>query len=307
MTTKTMNEIFKDWKNEKKQYVKESTYAAYVLLVENHLKKYFGDMTEVDEDALQQFILLKLKEGLSQKTIKDILIVLKMAIRYGEKKGYLSHKEYDLQFPAASTKSSIMVFTIQEQKRIMRYIEEHFDFKNFGIYICLNTGLRIGELCALKWEDFDMEHGCVNINKTLQRIYVKEETTYTKIIIDAPKTCNSIRSIPMSSSMMRLLKPLKKIVNNDFYVLTNSPAPTEPRTYRKFYKDFLTMLDVPVIKFHSLRHSFATRCIESNCDYKTVSVLLGHSNISTTLDLYVHPNEEQKKNCINQMMRKLNK
>lgn len=102
-----------------------------------------------------------------------------------------------------------------------------------------------------------------------------------------------------------MIKPFKKVVNGNFYVLTNSYQPTEPRTYRNYYKRLMEQLNMPKLKFHGLRHSFATRCIESKCDYKTVSVLLGHSNISTTLNLYVHPNMEQKKKCVEQMFKTL--
>ena len=109
----------------------------------------------------------------------------------------------------------------------------------------------------------------------------------------------------MSRDLLRIIKPIKKIVNNSFFVLTNEAKPTEPRTYRNFYKNLMIHLGLPKLKFHGLRHSFATRCIESKCDYKTVSVMLGHSNISTTLNLYVHPNDEQKKKAINQMFRSL--
>jgi integrase len=107
----------------------------------------------------------------------------------------------------------------------------------------------------------------------------------------------------MNRDLLKMLKPVKKIVNSQFFVLTNDPKPTEPRTYRSYYQKFMQDLNMPTLKFHGLRHSFATRCIESKCDYKTVSVLLGHSNISTTLNLYVHPNMEQKKKCIEQMFK----
>lgn len=119
--------------------------------------------------------------------------------------------------------------------------------------------------------------------------------------MDTPKTKNSIREIPISRDLLRLLKPIKKIMNPAFFVLTNEQKPTEPRTYRSYYQKFMEELNMTGLKFHGLRHSFATRCIESNCDYKTVSVLLGHSNISTTLNLYVHPNMEQKKKAIDKM------
>ena len=188
----------------------------------------------------------------------------------------------------------------------MNYIQGHFTFKNLGIYICLSTGLRIGEICALTWDDIDTDMGIITIRKTIERIYIIDgERKHTKLIINTPKTKNSMREIPMTKELTKILKPLKKVVNGSFYVLTNEESPTEPRTYRNYYQKLMRSLGVPPLKFHGLRHSFATRCIESNCDYKTVSVLLGHSNISTTLDLYVHPNMEQKKKCIDKMFKGL--
>ena len=112
---------------------------------------------------------------------------------------------------------------------------------------------------------------------------------------------------PGMQELLAMVKPLKKVVNEDFYVLTNDEYPTEPRTYRNYYGKLMAKLGIPKLKYHGLRHSFATRCIEAGCDYKTVSVLLGHSNISTTLDLYVHPNMEQKKRCISKVFKSLGK
>ena len=199
-----------------------------------------------------------------------------------------------------------MVLSKSSQRKIMEFAKENFTFQNLGIYICLSAGLRIGEVCALTWNDLDTELGAISITKTIQRIYyVGGEERRTEVIIDTPKSKNSIREIPMTKDLLRMVKPLKKVVNGSFYVLTNSAVPTEPRTYRNYYKRLMKQLDIPALKFHGLRHSFATRCIESNCDYKTVSVLLGHSNISTTLNLYVHPNMEQKKRCVEQMFKAL--
>lgn len=172
--------------------------------------------------------------------------------------------------------------------------------------MCLTTGMRIGEICGLKWGDIDLEKGVIKVRRTIQRIYiVNQSIRYTKIISDTPKTKNSIRDIPISSELSKTIKSLKKLVNDNYYVVTNDEKPTEPRTYRNYYKRFMKKLGINELKFHGLRHSFATRCIESKCDYKTVSVILGHSNISTTLNLYVHPNLEQKKKCIDQMFRSL--
>lgn len=292
------------WQADKQQFVKKSTFAAYSLLIANHLLPAFSEANDISEEDVQQFVFKKLNEGLSQKSVKDILIVLKMILRYGAKHNLMEHRQIDIRFPTERERQEVEVLSKTNQRKIMEFVKNNFTFQNLGIYICLSAGLRIGEVCALTWNDIDAEQGVIYVNKTIQRIYlVGEIEKRTEVIIDTPKSKNSIREIPMTKELLRMVKPLKKVVNSSFFVLTNSAAPTEPRTYRNYYKRLMKQLDIPALKFHGLRHSFATRCIESNCDYKTVSVLLGHSNISTTLNLYVHPNMEQKKRCIEQMLK----
>ncbi|HAY3540371.1 MULTISPECIES: tyrosine-type recombinase/integrase [unclassified Empedobacter] len=303
---KQLSEVIDLWKIDKKQYVKKSSFSAYTLLIENHLLPNFGNKIAIEEADVQSFVFQKLETGLSHKTIKDILIVLKMILKFGAKNKWLQYTPFDIQFPTEREKHNIEVLTKTDQKKIMNYIQEHFTFRNLGVYICLSAGMRIGEVCALTWEDIDTDNGIISVNRTIQRIYVIEDgIRRTELILDTPKTKNSIREIPISKDLLRILKPFKKIVNPLFFVLTNDTKPTEPRTYRSYYKNLMKELKMPELKFHGLRHSFATRCIESNCDYKTVSVLLGHSNISTTLNLYVHPNMEQKKKAIEQMFKAL--
>ncbi len=303
---KQLSEVIDPWKIDKKQYVKKSSFSAYTLLIENHLLPNFGNKIEIEEADVQSFVFQKLETGLSHKTIKDILIVLKMILKFGAKNKWLQYTPFDIQFPTEREKHNIEVLTKTDQKKIMNYIQEHFTFRNLGVYICLSAGMRIGEICALTWKDIDIDNGIISVNRTIQRIYVIEDgNRRTELILDTPKTKNSIREIPISKDLLRILKPFKKIVNPSFFVLTNDAKPTEPRTYRSYYKNLMKELKMPELKFHGLRHSFATRCIESNCDYKTVSVLLGHSNISTTLNLYVHPNMEQKKKAIEQMFKAL--
>lgn len=303
---KKISEIITLWKTDKKQYVKKSSFSAYTLLIENHVLPVFGDQNTIEESEVQQFVFQKIEQGLSHKTIKDILIVLKMVLKFGAKNKWLDYQAFDIQFPTDREKYDVEVLSRANQKKVMNYIQEHFTFRNLGIFICLSSGVRIGEVCALTWEDIDTDRGIISVKRTIQRIYVIEDNIRkTEVILDTPKTKNSIREIPMSRDLLRMLKPIKKIVNNSFFVLTNDEKPTEPRTYRSYYKNLMRELNMPELKFHGLRHSFATRCIESKCDYKTVSVLLGHSNISTTLNLYVHPNMEQKKKAIDQMFRAL--
>lgn len=298
----TFSEVATQWKTDKKQYVKKSTYAAYCLLIQSHLIPNLGEKTVIREEDVQGLVNHKLASGLSQKTVRDIIVVLKMILRYGAKYGMMELHSIDIVFPTERERQDIEVLTITNQRHLMTYVKEHFTFLNLGIFICLSTGLRIGEVCALQWDDVDVAAGVIRVSKTLQRIYLVDgQEKNTELIIDKPKTKNSIREVPMTRDLLALVRPLKKIVRGDFYVLTNSAKPTEPRTYRSYFNKLQKELGLPKMRFHGLRHSFATRCIESKCDYKTVSVLLGHSNISTTLNLYVHPNMEQKRKCIDTM------
>jgi integrase len=303
---KTISEIIDLWKADKKQYVKKSSFSAYILLIENHLLPAFGNKISIEESGVQSFVFQKLAEGLSQKTVKDILIVLKMVLKFGAKNKLFEYIPFEIQFPTEREKQGIDVLSKANQKKIMNFVQENFTFRNLGVYICLSTGIRIGEICALTWNDIDTENGIIYVRQTIQRIYIIENgKRHTELLLDTPKTKNSIRDIPMTKDLLKMLKPLKKVLNKHFFILTNDAKPTEPRTYRNYYKKMMENLNIPELKFHGLRHSFATRCIESNCDYKTVSVILGHSNISTTLNLYVHPNLEQKKKCVEQMFKAL--
>ena len=290
------------WRKDKAQYVKLSTISAYSLILEKHILPAFGNNTQLTEEEVQRFVLQKLQSGLSQKSVRDILVVLKMIQRFGSKRGYLSPQDWSIHFPTERENANLAVLTVSQQRKVMQYVSEHFTFRNRGIYICLCTGMRIGEVCALRWGDINLAAESINVQRTIERIYVViGEHRHTELIIGPPKTKNSIREIPVNRSLKQMLKPLRQLMNDNYYVLTGEATPTEPRTYRNYYNRLMRQLELPPMKFHGLRHSFATRCIESHCDYKTVSVLLGHSNISTTLNLYVHPNLEQKRKCIDTM------
>lgn len=308
MSNKTIREIAEAWKEYKRPYVKQSTMAAYVLILENHIIPCFGDSDSLHEKNVQAFVLQKLKGGLSIKSVKDMLMVLRMVMKFGVKNEWMNYCEWDIKYPTFSANKELEVLSVVNHKRILEYVQTHFTLKGLGMYISLSTGLRIGEICALKWSDFNLEDGTITVNRTIERIYIIEGgKKHTELVINTPKTKNSCRQIPMSKELLAMVKPLKKLVNNDFYVLTNGERPTEPRTYRNYYDNLMAKLGIPKLKYHGLRHSFATRCIEAGCDYKTLSVLLGHSNISITLNLYVHPNMEQKKRCIAKMFKSLGK
>ena len=292
------------WKADKKQYVKTSTYATYCLLVRCHLVPELGGRTDVTEEDAQALVNRKLAAGLSRKTVRDIVTVLRMILRFAARRNLMPARRIEVTFPTERERREPEVLTLANQRRLMTYVREHFSFRNLGICICLSAGLRIGEVCALQWEDIDTASGVIRVRKTIQRIWLADGgERINALVLDSPKTRNSIREVPMTRELLALVRPLKKMVRSDFFVLTNEAAPMEPRTYRAWFDRLQRQLGLPRMRFHGLRHSFATRCIESRCDCKTVSVLLGHSSVSTTLNLYVHPNLDQKRKCIDAMGR----
>lgn len=302
----SVKEIAELWKEAKRPFVKQSTFCGYVLIIENHIVPTFGELhTEIDEATVQQFVISRLEAGLSQRYVRSIILVLKMITRFGVKHGWLRHREWELSYPTAAERGAIEVLSVADYRKVLDHVRANFSFRNLGIYICLTTGLRIGEVCGLKWSDIDAASGVLSVRRTLERIYVipDEGERHTELIVNTPKTSNSLREIPLSTPLLSMLRPLKKVVNEQFFVLSNDREPIEPRTYRNYYTALMDEIGVPKMRFHGLRHSFATRCIESNCDYKTVSVILGHADISTTLNLYVHPNMDQKKRCMARMSR----
>ena len=298
----TIGMIVRLWKEDKRKYVKYSTFSAYVLILEKHILPVFGDRKEIGEQEVQEFVLEKLRQGLSQKSVKDILVVLRMVVKFGAEINACNYKKWNIRFPARIDRNSIAVLNLVDHRKILKYLSNYQSPRDIGIYISLSTGMRIGEICALKWDDIDLAEGVIRVRRTIERIYTVEGgIRHTELVIGPPKTMHSIRDIPINKELMAFLLPLKSSASGSHYLLTGTDRPTEPRSYRNHYNRLLKRLGIPHIKFHGLRHSFATRCIESDCDYKTVSVILGHSDIRTTLNLYVHPNLEQKKRCIDKM------
>lgn len=300
MKTSTLYDVSALWKQEKKHFVKPASYTTYVNHLDRHILPEFGDKSVISEWEVQHFVLNKLESGLSLSTMRDVIVVFRMLMRYGARIGAWEPQEWRIQYPTAMKKRrEVQVLSRQDHLKLMQYTFNHPSGKNIGIFICLTTGLRIGEVCALRWKDFDFKAKVLHIDKTLQRVYFgKVKGAHTKVMMGAPKTQNSVRVIPLGSIQTELLAPLIKKEKSRHFVLTDSDHPLEPRAYRDYFKTLLKKLGMPPMRFHALRHSFATRCIECGCDYKTVSVLLGHSNISTTLNLYVHPNMEQKVQCV---------
>lgn len=302
--------LYKDWlwywMQKKKDYIKESTYSNYSNIISNHIIPELGNikLSNLNNKLIQEYLINKYKTGrldgnggLSYKTIRDIIAVVKSSLKYAIKEEMINNINLDFTYPKIGNKDKIYIMPKKDQERLITYIKQNEDTRSLGVLLTLYSGIRIGELCALQWKDIDFKNNILHINKTLQRIYIKDnKESVSKIIITNPKTHNAERDIPLNKGFAHILKKYQTESNN--YILSNCDKWIEPRTYRRYFKKCLDKAKIGQINFHGLRHTFATNCIKLGVDYKTVSELLGHANVNITLNLYVHPQMSQKKKCI---------
>ncbi len=289
------------WLENLKPTVKESTYNKYVNLL-NYILPFLGDIRTsnlTNEKITDCCIELTLKggakkEGLSPKTMADILSVIRNILQYADIEG----KSIQCDTKSIRIKrqnSKMRVLSRTEQERLCKYLHENLTPYNIGILLCLFSGLRVGELCALRWEDISFTEKTIHVNKTLQRVQDKSsKDRRTKIIITTPKSACSIRTIPLPEELAKLLMLYQESANG--YFLANSEERfVEPRTMQYRYKQALERSSVAPANFHSLRHTFATRCIELGFDVKSLSEILGHASVNITMNRYVHPSMELKR------------
>ena len=289
---------------QKQQLLKPSSLSLYSNILRIYILPYFRSEAQLCQAGIEEFISDKLAEGLSFSTIQICIVVLKMLIRQRWISQGLPMAEIKLRWSGPACNSEhISSLNRQQHKEFCAYLTSHMDSRNLGLLICLCTGMRQGEVIGLQWKDVDTEGRLIHVRKTVQRLYGGENSG--ERIIGLPKTSTSIRDVPITGKLMRILKAYKRMMHPETYIVSNDDVPAEARSYRAYYGRLTKKLGLPKVRFHGLRHSFATRCVESGCDYKTLSAILGHASIRTTMDLYVHPDNEQKRRCIEKMLRSL--
>lgn len=308
----TMEQLCKQWIDEVQIFVKQSTYAKYQQIIYRHILPYFSDITinKISDEIISEFIRNKMKNGrldgkggLSSKTIQDIYTVLKQILSYASKKEYILPLSFDVLKPKTEQKS-FSVLSTEQQTQFVKYLRNHLSLETLGILICLFTGIRVGELCALTWNDLDMHNSILHVNKTLQRIQNTDNNakTKTKIIIDKPKSQKSIRDIPIPSFLWDLISMYHKDYLVNAYFLTGKINQfIEPRLFQYKFKIHLQNAKLPDVNIHALRHTFATRAVEQNIDTKTLSEILGHSTVKFTLERYVYSSYELKVQSMEKM------
>lgn len=299
----TLEDISTLWLREKKKTVKESTYTRYVRTVKKYILTGFDcqQLIKIDNKAIDLFLEI-LKETLSDKTVSDIICVFKSIWNYG------IENDYPCCFwkpPKTKVKKNteITIIPPESRKSIEAALFQHSNLVSLGIIFTLFTGVRIGEICGLRWGDIDFENGYAYIRRTVERIADLDINTAkkTKVIVSEPKTDNSIRIIPLPSFLVEYIKAFK--VNDENYILTASTKHTEPHTYYTRYKNYLRKYDLGDYTFHELRHTFATECVDRGFDIKSLSEILGHADVSTTMNYYVHPTLQMKKRQMEMLSR----
>ena len=292
----TLQQIIDSWLLYKKYKLKESTYYRYQYIIKKYIISNFGKEKPVFLEHYDFNIFIeKLAENLSPKTTKDIIIVLKSILKYAERKYNFDFK-LDLVALPKYEPEEIEILSKEEKNQLEEMCYKNTTLRNIGILICLNTGLRIGEICALTWKDINLEKDTLSIDKTMQRIYKDKNNTI--IVIDTPKSKKSIRTIPISKKMHNILCDIKinnKIIGNEFFLTGENDKYIEPRSYQNMFKKCLKECDVKDYNFHALRHTFATNCIEIGMDVKSLSEILGHASVDITLNKYVHSSLKTKK------------
>ena len=235
---------------------------------------------------------------MSARYVSDIVALLKSLFRYVNRIYQIMNRIADVVMPKKK-KPEIQVLSSQEQKKLQAYLVKHQNRTSLGIALSMYTGIRIGELCALKWSDIDFEKRILTVRHTIQRIQEKNGAKKTKLIITEPKSASSKREIPIPECLLEMLKKFRN--SGNFYVLSGKRTPIEPRTMQYRFSKILKNAKLPSLNFHSLRHLFATNCIALGFDIKTLSEILGHSSIEVTLSRYVHSSMERKRACMDLM------
>jgi len=292
---KSLSLFCDEWLTVSRNRVKASSFMKYYNMINLHVKKHIGEFLPQNLSTLEieKFSNTLLANGLSPKTVHDILVVLNSVLKYC-KTQIDGLREIKIVYPK-ETKKEMRVMTKQEYRAFTDYLIKDADSVKFGILFAMHTGLRIGEICALKWGDISLQEKTVKVYKTMQRLQKIDGKEKTDVITGEAKSQKGNRVIPLTEKLIDACRKFYKN-NPDAFVLTGSAQKfMEPRTLQYRIKKYADDCNIKDIHFHTLRHSFATRCIESGFEIKSLSEVLGHSSTKVTLDRYVHSSMELKR------------
>ncbi len=269
---------------------KPSTHEKYGFIYHSYLEAAFGGVMlfQITEKFARE--RLASCEEVSESLLKSIYSVLNGILRYASGQYHAALPEIKKP-PAAGRRREVETFTRAEQTRLLSVLCTNMDCFKLGVFLCLFTGLRLGELCALKWDDIDRDGRTLFVKRTVQRTYVERGGSKTALLETSPKSSRSKREIPLPDVIIALLMDYR---NGKEYIFGGS-GPLDPRNMQNHYKRIVREAGIPYKNFHTLRHTYATNCIEGGTDVKSLSEMLGHSNVKITLNCYVHPSMDTKR------------
>lgn len=288
--------VAEEWLEYIKVNRKHSTYIKYLGIYSRYIRESAAGLrvAEIAERVIEERIIKNTDNRLSSNMKHSIYSMINQINAYAA-------DHYECHTPVLKVKTlrgakrSVQIINRSEQSRLVAYLYENLDISRLGIILCLSTGLRLGEICALKWEDIDFSQMIIHINRTVQRISVENSRTKTVLMETPPKSVFSIREIPVPLQLANLLAEYR--MQSGYCV--GGIKPMEPRTYQNRFKRYLKAIGIQDYNFHTLRHTFATNCIDSGMDVKSLSELLGHSDVQITLNRYVHPTMDTKRKHMN--------
>ncbi|WP_162307208.1 tyrosine-type recombinase/integrase [Schaedlerella arabinosiphila] len=302
---KKMEDIGRNWLSEISVSLKESSANKYEDILRCYIFPEFGEneLSEITNQHLMNFVNNLLvsggvnKQGLASATVIEIMSVMNRIRIYAMRKSY----PVAFSVECISLKreyKNIRVFSLEEEGRLLNYLQKHMELPELGILLCLFTGIRVGELCAIKWDDIDISEKKLSVRKTLQRLRTsKPEGCKTEVKLLEPKSSSSVRDIPLPDALMELLE--KFYISGAFLLTGENSRFIEPRTMQNRFKKIIAACGIQDANFHTTRHTFATRCIELGFDVKSLSEILGHANVAITMNRYVHPSMELKRENMN--------
>lgn len=287
-----------EWLETCRKTNKPATYVKYSTILDRHIKPALGKCrpTELTSSAVDEFAYtLADTKSLSPKSMKDILVILRSILKYAQKRFPGTFSSVEIEYPK-ETRKEMRVLSRQEQHKLSLCLLTDIDPCRFGVLLALYTGIRIGELCALRWENISLEECTIRITQTMQRLkdIGKTDGAKTTVLIDTPKSERSVRVIPMTEHISKLCRQMMP-QDRTGYVLTGTQNYMEPRRLQYRLAEFTKACGLEGVHFHTLRHTFATRCVEVGFEIKTLSEILGHATTTITLERYVHSSLELKR------------
>ena len=307
---KTDSILFRDilaaWQESNRIRLKGASVSRYQNLIDTHILPELGDksMPQINGPLINRYLIKKLENGrigqaggLSPAYVRSISFIISAAIRFGAAHALCAPLQFHITKPVLKRKEELVILDADKQAILEKELLRNMNNEKLLIYITLYTGLRIGEVCALRWEDIDMQDKLLYVRQTVSRIWhTADQEKKSELVIATPKTAASLRCIPLCSKLYASLCNFSQRKECG-YILQNTKGDSfiSPRTFEYRYKAILKQCALEPVNYHTLRHTFATRCIERGVDVKSLSEILGHASVDITLDTYVHSSIELKR------------